>query len=204
MADQQYLYLLWVTRNAARLPTYVQTTLQLYNTVHQLLYTTNNNKRMTVFYNEFPTLPGTATAPFPKPPFSSRSWETQQEGSSAPCKLFMVGLRGSTGCEHTFDGTSSCLPLQKSLSSSIQRNNTASNDVLWDSQAAGYPYFLEQNDGVFTVIFLLSPRFAILLAQSQLGSAGMRGVGRCPPAASHSHTQAWPFLTTFKLTLEEK
>lgn len=102
MADQQYQYLLWVTRNAARLPTYVQTTVQLYNTVHQLLYTTNSNNRMTVFYNELPTSPGTAAAPFPKMPFGSRSWETQQEGSSTPCKLFMVGLRGGVGYEHTF------------------------------------------------------------------------------------------------------
>lgn len=76
--------------------------------------------------------------------------------------------------------------------------------MLWDSQTARYPYFLEQNDGVFTVISLLSPRFAILLAQSQLGSAGTRGVGRCPHTASHCHMQAWPFLTTFKLTSEGK
>lgn len=123
MADQQYQYLLWVTRNVARLPTYVQTTLQVYNTVHQLLYTTNSNNRMTVFYNELPTSPGTAGAPFPKMPFGSRSWETQQEGSSTPCKLFMVGLRVAWAVSTPLGGTLSCLPLQKSLSSSIRRNN---------------------------------------------------------------------------------
>lgn len=45
LADQQYQYLLWVTHNVHRLPTYVQITLQLYNAVHQLLYTTDNKKR---------------------------------------------------------------------------------------------------------------------------------------------------------------
>lgn len=34
-----------MTHNVLRLPTYVQITLQLYNAVHQLLYTTNNKKR---------------------------------------------------------------------------------------------------------------------------------------------------------------
>lgn len=53
LADQQYQYLPWVTHNVLHLPTYVQITLQLYNTVHQLLYTTNDNKKRQYFTTSY-------------------------------------------------------------------------------------------------------------------------------------------------------